>query len=809
MRNNILNYQKHKETLSQLISLNNNGIKLISDKVSSYVALGCSKVEMLEAFKKDVDKTSEYLYNSQGIINSIQNQLVTELNVTTDSFFGSTYDVLTNSVNLCGVNFSVGIKQTKVEIKSILLKNLFNIDSKILTKIVSSLSKVEEEKDIVKKAILSPTVKFADEILAKINKMDVAFKDYVKTLSEDDNTILNKTFKRGGIDVVIETSSYVTSETIKQTSKKHNQFELLEIVDFLKISKYFGDCEIDQDGDVKKALKFMMQVERLKLNVNTKFTLKFRKLGNHKANGMYIKSLNMICEDIRETSAMLHEIGHLIHLTKFEDSEWLNSLVERLKARIDLDKVPEAIAEDTASKSDYYYEDTEIVARACEVAALLEFEKGNLIAGVDEFALFKSREFYSKNEGIYFCFNSLDDNIKSDLHTLFDLFYNTSPDEVGKISKLDNFVKQDSNYQVSKKEMSIMEIIRREAAKVQAEQRKLYSMVTFENIEYIFANAECSKLELANTIFSNIRYIGGHNARMTAEEWAVAIEDKAKVIDYIFNNLRSSMNPKNFIFYLQEIKDERIWSSIRSVLNLSGFSMNFQIMLRRKLKELNTIGLDAFKELDKVMRKGIISLLSFDLMQDENLVLELLKKDGKSIKAIDETLISKEQLVKYQIFVINDETNFVNLMPIIREDLANEMEIGKVLIEKDISNIRYIGDTLKQDPDFRTFAKEKGVEFEDEKKPIFVVEAEAPKRVETTKKVNEDINFRDLIVNEDIVDFTHTRTGETLKVLKVKKRLSKDDFKLFSDYLKSNKIGYYSKYAKGFIINLNNLKIAA
>jgi hypothetical protein len=517
----------------------------------------------------------------------------------------------------------------------------------------------------------------------------------------------------------------------------------------------------------------------------------------------------MICEDIRETSAMLHEIGHLIHLTKFEDSVWLNSLIEKLKSRINLANVPEAKEEDVAKKSDYYYEDTEIIARACEVAALLEFEKGNLITGVDEFALFKSREFYSEYEGIYFNFNSLKNEIKSDLHTLFDLFYNTLSDEVGKISKLDNFVKQNTNYQVKKEEMSIMDIIKREAAKAQSEQRKLYSMVTFENIEYIFANAKCSKLELSNTIFSNIRYIGGHKARMTADDWAIAIEDKAKVVDYILNSLRSSMSPKDFIFYLQQIKEERIWSSIKSMLNLNGFSLNFQMILRQKLKELKTQGLDAFKELDKVMSKGVVSLLSFDLMQDEDLVLELLKRDCSSIKAIDKTTISKEQLIKYQKFILENESKFVSLSPLLRKDMANEIEIGKFLITKDISNMRYIGDKLKNDPNFIEFAKEKDVSFEEDKKPEpvnnIVKKIKAPKKArvkKTIKKVdeNEVIDFRDLIVDEDIVDFTDTRTGEILKVLKLKKRLSKDNFKLFLGYLKDNGLGYYSKFTGGFIM---------
>ncbi|MGK0255482.1 MAG: hypothetical protein ACI81I_000078 [Arcobacteraceae bacterium] len=70
-------------------------------------------------------------------------------------------------------------------------------------------------------------------------------------------------------------------------------------------------------------------------------------------------------------------------------------------------------------------------------------------------------------------------------------------------------------------------------------------------------------------------------------------------------------------------------------------------------------------------------------------------------------------------------------------------------------------------------------------------------KVQTTVS-NED--FNELIDLGIIEPFIHTKTGDELDVLKLNKTLSKEDFKKFNDYLKSEKIGYYSRYAKGFIL---------
>lgn len=87
------------------------------------------------------------------------------------------------------------------------------------------------------------------------------------------------------------------------------------------------------------------------------------------------------------------------------------------------------------------------------------------------------------------------------------------------------------------------------------------------------------------------------------------------------------------------------------------------------------------------------------------------------------------------------------------------------------------------------------------------------KKKSTSKKEIKDLtesnlDFEALIQEGEIVEFEHTKTHEMLKVLKLATRLSKESFKEFNQYLKKNGIGYYSKYAKGFVLANENVQAA-
>jgi hypothetical protein len=71
---------------------------------------------------------------------------------------------------------------------------------------------------------------------------------------------------------------------------------------------------------------------------------------------------------------------------------------------------------------------------------------------------------------------------------------------------------------------------------------------------------------------------------------------------------------------------------------------------------------------------------------------------------------------------------------------------------------------------------------------------------EEVNNINENTEYKELLENGTIEEFTHTKTQELLKVLKLSVKLSKEQFKEFNIWLSSEGIGYYSKFARGFIL---------
>jgi hypothetical protein len=72
-----------------------------------------------------------------------------------------------------------------------------------------------------------------------------------------------------------------------------------------------------------------------------------------------------------------------------------------------------------------------------------------------------------------------------------------------------------------------------------------------------------------------------------------------------------------------------------------------------------------------------------------------------------------------------------------------------------------------------------------------------------------DLFFKTISNSSNIKDFKHTKTGEILKVFTLEDQLSKEDFKEFNKWLKDNENGYYSRYAKGFILTKEPFKEVA
>lgn len=101
-----------------------------------------------------------------------------------------------------------------------------------------------------------------------------------------------------------------------QTKRGIPQY-ILEEMKSSAFNDYFGYVEIDEECDVEKVRVIAEQFNLFKAQYLATFdfssvSLRFRKLGNHKASGLYYPHINCLCVDFRSPSSFIHEVGHCI-----------------------------------------------------------------------------------------------------------------------------------------------------------------------------------------------------------------------------------------------------------------------------------------------------------------------------------------------------------------------------------------------------------------------------------------------------------------------------------------------------------------
>jgi len=340
---NLLNIKKYSKDMLRLLStikLNENGVEIYFDRTSDVLSSGASRSEVLETFKKDVDKTAADLAKTQSIINSIKNGRVIEIDSmynSVEDVFGSCYNKDNNTIKISGVAFNAGSGNSykKSDLSEMILKNLFSINKKELNGVLKALGKYESAEDDIEKAILYPSTVLADEIIKKIVNEDVKFESYRKSMSFEEKAEFDISFRRTGVTGVIQNSTYIDSKGIRQLAKSHKRLHAMELENMIISGlKYIEAVEIDGDGSLEKMTHLVKQVEKLTLNTGKKFTLKARKLGNLKARGVYFENQCIVAEDVRDTSALLHEIGHHIHLTTLRDNDFVNYMINKLTSLV-------------------------------------------------------------------------------------------------------------------------------------------------------------------------------------------------------------------------------------------------------------------------------------------------------------------------------------------------------------------------------------------------------------------------------------------------------------------------------------------
>lgn len=211
-------------------------------------------------------------------------------------------------------------------------------------------------------------------------------------------------------------------------TKKNIPDKILKVMKRTKFNKEFSYVELDQDTDLIKFKKVEQEWQLVKkaLNLEKFFEkdnpqLRFRKLGKHRALGLYYPTLKCICVDITSPDSFLHELGHYIDYT-FADSQLSLSkdfliIVKQYNSIYNeyIRKNPNDIHIDYLKrKRDYFNTPTEIFARCFE---LFLGEKGVVSSFVGE------KEVLLSSVGYY-----IDDHMKKDVMDYFENLININLD---------------------------------------------------------------------------------------------------------------------------------------------------------------------------------------------------------------------------------------------------------------------------------------------------------------------------------------------------------------------------------------------
>lgn len=165
-------------------------------------------------------------------------------------------------------------------------------------------------------------------------------------------------------------------------TKKNIPAKILDKMENSILNERFGYVEYDEQCDMnaidvvsQQVLSFVEQFFS-KQDIS-KVSLRFRRLGNHRASGLYYPFFKCICVDIKSPGSFVHEFGHMLDYTSGMLSNTLQSSAfaalyrayERFlrnKAAGD-DCVKAQLEGNTKYNMDYFLKETEVFARCFEL----------------------------------------------------------------------------------------------------------------------------------------------------------------------------------------------------------------------------------------------------------------------------------------------------------------------------------------------------------------------------------------------------------------------------------------------------------
>ena len=280
--------------------------------------------------------------------------------------------------------FQTNKEPTIDEFKEVLNDYANSIKEFEINKILDNDAKKEIYKNIKKVRVYFDEV--VENILTKIYSSQLEDKDGT---SLDISRFFNKrdiaTFHTTLKESIVIDCRLQNDIVINEAAKKLlNDDKLKILTDVLCQSKYHDYIEIDKDIFDKESvltvddiINLIEKTNSFNLPVNIKTALKFRKLKQYKATGIYFSFSKQLGLDFRDGfGAYMHEVAHHIDLSSenYNRNCMVNYLYEYFCNKI-------------TDRVDYYLKSEELIARAAEISLLL------LLGRYEKF-----KEMYDKNE---------------------------------------------------------------------------------------------------------------------------------------------------------------------------------------------------------------------------------------------------------------------------------------------------------------------------------------------------------------------------------------------------------------------------
>lgn len=166
-------------------------------------------------------------------------------------------------------------------------------------------------------------------------------------------------------------------------TKKDIPQKVMKAMEQSKFLNWFSYVEFDEETDLEKAgvlaeefqaihAAYLSDMDTEEASQNI---LRFRKLGNYKALGLYFPFLRCLCVDVRSPESFMHEYGHLLDYTNGNLSRRGGDFEEVYKAyetylRGEMERNPQ-LREELSQRSKYnlayFLEPTEVFARSFEL----------------------------------------------------------------------------------------------------------------------------------------------------------------------------------------------------------------------------------------------------------------------------------------------------------------------------------------------------------------------------------------------------------------------------------------------------------